>query len=239
MNEARDDIVDGAGDKQIDAIVIDDNRSIAYVVQGKFLEGEQVDAGPPREVLSSFVQLRNLVKLQEAANQKLKRKLSELARALEDDYELCFELVTTSTLTTSAQQDLAVFQEQLAKLSEQEDLAATISLIDRDELRRRYDFALDRENPSVRHTFVLEPGKYLSLTIAGTRALVAALPLKDCVEIPGIRDGTLFQKNVRQSLGLSNAVNKGIKATIYSENHKDFFFFHNGYHGYLQSDAHR
>lgn len=86
---------------------------------------------------------------------------------------------------------------------------------------------------------MLEPGKYLSLTIAGTRALVAALPLKDCVEIPGIRDGTLFQKNVRQSLGLSNAVNKGIKATIYSENHKDFFFFHNGYHGYLQSDAHR
>lgn len=40
---------------------------------------------------------------------------------------------------------------------------------------------------------------------------IAAISLKDCVKIPGIKDGTLFQKNVRQSLGLSNAVNKGIK----------------------------
>ena len=36
------------------------------------------------------------------------------------------------------------------------------------------------------------------------------------------------KKNVRQSLGLSNAVNKGIKNTIYSDRHRDFFFFHNG-----------
>jgi len=46
--------------------------------------------------------------------------------------------------------------------------------------------------------------------------------------MPGIKDGTLFQKNVRQSLGLNNRVNKGIKSTIYSAQHKDFFFYHNG-----------
>jgi hypothetical protein len=33
---------------------------------------------------------------------------------------------------------------------------------------------------------------------------------------------------VRQSLGLSNPINKGIKATIYGDKHRDFFFFHNG-----------
>ena len=33
---------------------------------------------------------------------------------------------------------------------------------------------------------------------------------------------------MRQSLGLSNSVNKQIKATIYGDRHKDFFFFHNG-----------
>jgi hypothetical protein len=27
---------------------------------------------------------------------------------------------------------------------------------------------------------------------------------------------------------LNNAVNKGIKNTIYSDRHRDFFFFHNG-----------
>ncbi len=36
------------------------------------------------------------------------------------------------------------------------------------------------------------------------------LPLRDCIKIPGIKDGSLFRKNVRQSLGNSNKVNKGI-----------------------------
>ncbi|KFD40416.1 hypothetical protein DK28_0206725, partial [Peptococcaceae bacterium SCADC1_2_3] len=66
------------------------------------------------------------------------------------------------------------------------------------------------------------------LNIAGTQVVVAAIPLRECINIPGIKDGTLFQKNVRQSLGLNNAVNKGIKNTIYSDKHRDFFFFHNG-----------
>jgi hypothetical protein len=63
--------------------------------------------------------------------------------------------------------------------------------------------------------------------LGGTRVVLVALPLKDCLTFPGIKDGTLFQKNVRQSLGLNNAVNKGIKHTIY-KNSRDFFFSHNG-----------
>lgn len=34
------------------------------------------------------------------------------------------------------------------------------------------------------------------------------------VKIRGIKDGSLFQKNVRQSLGNSNPVNKRIRDTI-------------------------
>jgi AIPR protein len=64
--------------------------------------------------------------------------------------------------------------------------------------------------------------------VAGTPIVVAALPLKECIKIPGIKDGTLFQKNVRQSLGSSNAVNKGIRGTILGDKRSDFFFFHNG-----------
>ena len=36
------------------------------------------------------------------------------------------------------------------------------------------------------------------------------------------------RKNVRQSLGLNNRVNKGIKSTIYGSDSGDFFFLHNG-----------
>jgi AIPR protein len=100
--------------------------------------------------------------------------------------------------------------------------------VDTVELRRRYDLALDRENPSIRHAVEMEPEKCIKMSVAGTQVVLAAVPLKECLSIQGIKDGTLFQKNVRQSLGLNNAVNKGIKLTIYGEKHKDFFFFHNG-----------
>lgn len=99
--------------------------------------------------------------------------------------------------------------------------------MDENELQRRYDFALEREDPLLNHTLQLEKGKYISMALGNTRVLLAAVALKDCITFPGIKDGTLFQKNVRQSLGLNNAVNKGIKSTIYG-NSSDFFFYHNG-----------
>lgn len=68
----------------------------------------------------------------------------------------------------------------------------------------------------------------MEVEISGNKVVIAAIPLRECIKFPGIKDGTLFQKNVRQSLGLSNRVNKGIKSTIYAENYKDFFFYHNG-----------
>ena len=226
--QARDDITDGADDKQIDAIFVDDDRATVFVIQGKFIGEAAVDAGPLREVLSSWIQMRDLVRLQEVANNKLKQKLAEIARALEDEYEVCFELITTAGLTESAQKDLATFQQQLADISAKDEFPATLLLINEDEIRRRYDMALERENPSLSHALNLSVCQTLAVTIAGTQVVIAVVPLSECIKFPGIKDGTLFQKNVRQSLGLSNAVNKGIKNTIYGDRHRDFFFFHNG-----------
>lgn len=67
----------------------------------------------------------------------------------------------------------------------------------------------------------------MELLIGSTKAVIAALPLRDCVKIPGIKDGSLFRKNVRQSLGNSNKVNKAIAQTI-KKDARDFFFLHNG-----------
>jgi len=225
MNETKDAITDGADDKQIDAIVIDDDASTLYIIQGKFIGADKVDAAPLREVLSSWVQLKDLTKLQEISNAKLKRKLLEVANALEDDYDIAFELITTSSLTDAAKDDLATFQKQLA---ESEDFSARMTVVDQDELKRRYDLAVEKEKPSIKHSFALEPGKYLKMDVSGTQAVIAAIQLKNCLNIPGITDGTLFQKNVRQSLGLNNVVNKAIRGTIYGDKHRDFFFFHNG-----------
>jgi hypothetical protein len=228
MNETRDDITDGADDKQIDAIVIDDDKSLVHIVQGKFTQGGVVDAEPLREVLSSWIQIKDLARLQNVANGKLQRRLSELAAALDEDYEVSFELITTGTLTAAARHDLEAFQQELAKLSESEEFDATIHVIENEELQRRYDYAIESDNPSINYKLPLAGIRHMYQEVAGTPVLIATLPLKECVKLPGIKDGTLFQKNVRQSLGSSNAVNKGIRSTILGDKRSDFFFFHNG-----------
>jgi hypothetical protein len=228
MNETRDDIVDGAHDKQIDAIVIDDDNTLIRIVQGKFTRGQLIDAEPLREIVGAWLQIKDLARLQNVGNAKLQRKLSELAAALDEGYEVAFELITTSGLTEAAKGDLETFQRQLAQLGEKDELDATIHVIDNEELRRRHEYAIESDNPSINYRLDLSGSKYMYQEVAGTPVLVAALPLKECIKLPGIKDGTLFQKNVRQSLGNSNAVNKGIRSTIIGDKRSDFFFFHNG-----------
>lgn len=223
--ETKEDVTDGPDDKQIDAVVVDDDASTVYLIQGKFVGQGNVDSEPLQEVLASWIQLKDIVTLQETGNPRLKRRLMEVATALEDDYSVAFELIVTGGLTEGAISDLARFQEELA---EADDFPAEFHVVDSDELQRRYDIALERENPLIGHRVELDTGKYMSIDVGGTNCVIAAVPLKECIKFPGIKDGTLFQKNVRQSLGLNNRVNKGIKATIYGRTHKDFFLFHNG-----------
>ena len=71
IHEAKDCITDGAGDKQIDAIYIDNQSSTIYIMQGKFYAGSTLDSEPLREVLSAWIQIKDLPHLQEGANQKL------------------------------------------------------------------------------------------------------------------------------------------------------------------------
>lgn len=222
--ETKDCITDGANDKQIDAVYINNQDSTIYIIQGKFLSSGYVDAEPVREVLSSWMLIQDLNFLQEQANQRLKVKINEISNALDDGYEICFELITTAVLSEQAQADAEAFRK---KLADNEELNANFMVVDAETLRFKYDEALNKTNNFVNFNFVLESGKYIDLEINGIRAVLAAIALKDCVNIPGIRDGRLFCKNVRQSLGSSNKVNKGIAKTI-KKYPGDFFFYHNG-----------
>lgn len=224
ISETKDCITDGANDKQIDAIYIDNENTTIYIIQGKFYNGKHVDAEPLREVLSSWIQIKNLARLQEGANNKLNIKIQEMSTAIDEDYDICFELLTTSKLTEAANKDLELFQKELA---ENENLQANLIIVDNEILKFRYDESLNKNRPYINYDFTLEQGKYMQLTIGETKAIIAAIPLRDCVKIPGIKDGSLFRKNVRQSLGTNNKVNKGIAQTIKKEAN-NFFFLHNG-----------
>ncbi len=226
--QAKDAITDGADDKQIDAVFVDDDNQKVYIIQGKFYTGETVNAEPVREVISSWSQLQDISTLQNNANHKLQLKLSEVANAISNDgYSVCFELITTSTFSDSANDDIISFQKKLSE-EENNSFEAEFVVADKDGVRDNYIRAMEQDNPSLNHTIQLEKGKYLVTELSNTKVIMTALPLKECINIPGIKDGTLFQKNVRQSLGISNVVNKKIRKTILSDKHSDFFFFHNG-----------
>lgn len=228
QRQTKDAITDGADDKQIDAIYVDDNEQKIFVIQGKFYTGEIVNAEPVREVISSWSQLHNISELQKNANHKLQMKLSEVSSVLKDDgYSVCFELLTTSTFSESAKKDIIAFQTKLAQ-EENASFEAELVVIDNEGIKDNYIRAMEEDNPSLNHEIQLESNKYLLTELSSTKVIVAVLPLKECIKLPGIKDGTLFQKNVRQSLGVSNSVNKKIRKTILSEKNKDFFFFHNG-----------
>ena len=64
----RDAITDGADDKQIDAVVVDDEDTRVLIIQGKFISSDQVDAEPLREVLASWIRLQDLPSLQKDSN---------------------------------------------------------------------------------------------------------------------------------------------------------------------------
>jgi len=129
-----------------------------------------------------------------------------------------------SIVNLRASSILAAFQQELAKLGDDDDFDATIEVVEQDELQRRYEYAIEADNPSINFQLNLAERRFMHYEFAGTPVVIGALPLKECIRLPGIKDGTLFQKNVRQSLGTSNAVNKGIRQTIIGDNRANFFF---------------
>lgn len=229
QRQAKDAVTDGANDKQIDAVFIDEEEQKIHIIQGKFYTGESINAEPIREVISTWSQFDHLDKLQENANEKLKKKICEISNALEEDsYCICFELITTSTFSEDANHDIEIFQSKLAE-SDDEDSNAQFEVVDKQGIDDKYNMVLEQTNPSLNHIILLERDKYLMTDLSNTKVLLAAVPLKECIKMPGIKDGSLFQKNVRQSLGINNTVNKKIKKTLSDPAKcRDFFFFHNG-----------
>jgi hypothetical protein len=223
--EARQDITDGANDKEIDAVIVDDEKRRVFIFQGKFFTTTSVDGGPIQEILTAWLRIQDIPTLQEAANEKLRPKLEAVAEALKDEYEVVFELVTTGELTEAARKDFETFQNQIAEFEHPE---SSITLVDSATIKARWEESLAQELPKLNHKIQLQAGKYLEVEIGGVKTVLAAVPLSECIKIPGIADGRLFRKNVRQSLGLSNKVNKGLKQTIQGDTPHYFFLFHNG-----------
>jgi len=225
--QTRDDLTDGHNDKQMDAVIVDDEERRILIIQGKFITEATVDSEPLREILSAWVRLQDLDTLQRDCNEKLKLKLEAVRNALEDEYRLEFELLTTGTLSDSAKGDLRVFADKLDQ-DGFDEFSASLQLVDTDVLETRLAEAEAQELPSLNHVMNVEAESTLATEMGGAKTIMTVLPLVECLRLPGITDGKLFRKNVRQSLGSNNKVNKALRATIAGERVREFFYYHNG-----------
>ena len=217
-------VIDGANDKKIDALVIDDENRAVIIVQGKFFQTGTIDSEPLNEILSAWVRLQDLHSLQADGNDRLKERIEALNQALEDEFSIVFELLTIGELTPAAQADLEVFSNALET---SKDFSASISLVNAEILETRLIDAESKQLPMINHEINLDPDKVMIFDVKGTRSVIAAIPLYECLKFPGIDNQKLFKKNVRLSLGW-NTVNKRIRDSLKSERPQDFFFSHNG-----------
>jgi len=220
-------ITDGQLDKQIDAIVVEDgdDRRVR-VIQGKFTKPSPVDAAPVREVLSAWERLRDLPSLQLDCSGKLAERLEAMRIALEEDYEVQFELLTTGFLTPSALTDVDAFRKIM---SDSTEFSAGLTVVDSDMIETRLSEAEQKDLPELNTNIQLDKHRYIESTEGGVRVVIAMLPVERCLKLPGIVDQKLFRRNVRQSLGLGNKVNKGIRETLTNPQKSPYlFFFHNG-----------
>jgi AIPR protein len=224
LNQVRDDITDGPNDKEIDAVIVDEEKRQIIIIQSKFFTGP-IDHQPLQEILSVWAQFQNLAALQENSNSRLQVKLATVAQAIDEEYEIIFEVITTGTLTDDAKKDLAVFQSALSDL---QDLDASLTVVDSVAIQTRWTEASGKDLPKLTHEITLQGGQYLNVNIANFRTVLATIPLAECLKFPGITDGKLFRPNVRQSLGLTNKINRAMKKTLNGDHAEHFFFYHNG-----------
>jgi hypothetical protein len=146
---------------------------------------------PLREILGAWARLNDLGSLQKDANEKLRQKLEAVRQAIDDEYDVQFELLTTGEITNAAKDDLKAFS---TKLEETNDLAATLKLIDTEVIQARLAEADALELPSLNHSIVVDSENTLVTKVDGALTIVTLLPLTECLRFPGIKDGQLFRK---------------------------------------------
>ncbi len=72
--QTKDSITDGANDKQIDAVYIDEDEQKIFIIQGKYYLGETINAEPVREVISAWTHFSDLANLQENCKRTIKKE---------------------------------------------------------------------------------------------------------------------------------------------------------------------
>lgn len=220
---ADDACVDGKHDKGVDAIYVDVPSEIIYIVQSKTKTSPKATLGDTelKDFCGTLIQFSDGDKIkaliEETKNERLKQALvrSEIQKRVE---ELGYAIQGVFITNVVANEDGLNY---VAKLD-------NVILYDATAIADKYiDFNIDGGIKEV-FEFDVSDSEVIAYDAGGANARIFLAPALNLTRMNGISDGSLFEQNVRLSLG-NTRVNKSIKESIKKKGeHKKFPLYHNG-----------
>jgi hypothetical protein len=220
--EATDAVCDQKGDKGVDGIYVNEGDATIYILQSKISQRSKSSIGdtPLKEFRGTLAQFKDESAIQNLIASGGKADVARLVQRL--------DLVTKSK--THSVRGIFVSNIDLdGNGSAFLKSAPEIEFIGRSELQTSY-ISDERSKPVATNADFDISGFSVSEYIvdSATKALIAPIKATKLAALQGIADQTLFDYNVRGSLGKTQ-VNRDIVASIKQpKSHKLFPLFHNG-----------
>jgi hypothetical protein len=221
--DALDCVCDGPDDRGVDGIYLDENLEAIHVFQSKLLQNNARAIGDSslKEFVGTLAQFNDPSYVEDVVKTTTNHELAalirerELVERVKQGYEVRGVFLTNAASDPSA--------------TRYADGQPSLSVYDRNELQGSY-IPEGRTDPIARTIEFDVVGFDASEYTIGTdsRVVVAPLSATDLVRMEGIENQSLFDWNVRQSLGKTN-VNKEIANSIKdASEHQNFLLYHNG-----------
>jgi len=217
--------VDGANDKGIDLLYIDDENSRVFIVQGKY--SASLNYTPKEKEVSVLESSLNWLSNPEALERDGKPELAEAAKeyieAINNGYSVELIFVYAGSKAQNIEKKIQVYNQNPDNLEKNRMMRLyNVELLEElwEEIqggRRRIEEG--KINISGEH-FIIK-GKF-------GEAIVATVPCGELVRLYKEHQDKLFDRNVRLFLGArKGSVNAGIAKTIQDENERGFFWAYN------------
>lgn len=220
--EADDAAVDAKHDKGVDAIYVDDVSEVVYIVQAKTKTSDKATLGDTdlKEFVGTLKQFSTSSKIkdliQETKNERLKQALirNNIAQSVDVGYDVKGVFITN-----------VIANEDALSYTKKADF---IELYDAQRIAAEYiDLVVDG-GISETFWFDISDSDVIEYDAGGASARIFLAPALNIVRMSGISDGSLFEQNVRLSLG-NTKVNRSLRDSVKSKaEHANFPLYHNG-----------
>lgn len=220
--EADDAAVDAKHDKGVDAIYVDDVAETIYIVQAKTKTNAKATLGDSdlKEFVGTLQQFASEAKVKEliaeTKNERLKQALirNEVAQKVAVGYNI--QGIFISNIPRN--DDAKAYLKKIDK----------VELYDAERIAEEYiDLVVDG-GISGNYWFDVSDSDVITYDAGGASTRIFLAPALNIVKMTGIADGTLFEQNVRLSLG-NTKVNRSLRESVRSKaEHANFPLYHNG-----------